>query len=47
MVLDALSARAGADDTRTREQRRHDALEEVTAPPGRGGHGPGEGRAAR
>jgi hypothetical protein len=29
MVLDALSARAGADDTRTREQRRHDALQEA------------------
>jgi hypothetical protein len=29
MVLDALSARAGADDTRTREQRRHDALAEA------------------
>jgi len=26
MVLDALSARAGAEDTRSREQRRHDAL---------------------
>jgi hypothetical protein len=28
-VLDALSARAGAEDTRTLEQRRHDALEEA------------------
>jgi len=29
MVLDALSARAGAEDTRSREQRRHDALAEA------------------
>jgi hypothetical protein len=29
MVLDALSARAGAEDTRTRDQRRHDALQEA------------------
>jgi Domain of unknown function (DUF222) len=29
MVLDALPARAGAEDTRTREQRRHDALAEA------------------
>jgi hypothetical protein len=29
MVLDALSGRAGAEDTRTWEQRRHDALQEA------------------
>ena len=28
-VLDALSAPAGAEDTRTREQRYHDALQEA------------------
>ena len=28
-VLDALSAPAGAEDTRTHEQRYHDALEEA------------------
>ena len=28
-VLDALSASAGAEDTRTREQRYHDALQEA------------------
>jgi hypothetical protein len=31
-VLDALSAPAGAEDTRTREQRYHDGLQEATRP---------------
>jgi hypothetical protein len=31
-VLDALSAPAGAEDTRTREQRYHDALQEAMRP---------------
>jgi Domain of unknown function (DUF222) len=33
-VLDALSVPAGAGDTRTHEQRYHDALQEATAPRG-------------
>jgi len=31
-VLDAMSAPAGVEDTRTQEQRYHDALQEATAP---------------
>jgi hypothetical protein len=45
-VLDALSAPAGADDDRTREQRYHDALQEATAPPRRGQVAAGAGGSA-
>ncbi|HYX60646.1 MAG TPA: DUF222 domain-containing protein, partial [Streptosporangiaceae bacterium] len=34
VVLDALAAPAGAEDTRTQQQRYHDALQEATAPRG-------------
>ena len=33
-VLDALAAKAGPEDSRTRDQRYHDALQEATAPRG-------------
>ena len=45
-VLDALSAPADAEDTRTREQRCHDALRRGDAQAGGGGHAAGAGRAA-
>ena len=45
-VLDALSAPAGADDDRTREQRYHDALARGDAPAGRGQVAAGAGGAA-
>ena len=45
-VLDALSAPAGAEDTRTQEQRYHDALPGSDAAPGRGEPASGAGRAA-
>jgi Domain of unknown function (DUF222) len=46
-VLDALAAPAGAQDTRTQEQRYHDARGRGDAPPARRGPGPGPRRAAR
>jgi Domain of unknown function (DUF222) len=46
-VLDALSAPAGAEDTRSYAQRYHDALQEATAPPRRRRAAPRAGRAAR
>ncbi len=45
-VLDALSAPAGAEDTRTRDQRYHDALAEAMRRLAASGLLPGAGRAA-
>ncbi|MGH3231483.1 MAG: DUF222 domain-containing protein, partial [Streptosporangiaceae bacterium] len=45
-VLDALSAPAGAEDTRSQAQRCHDGLQEATAAAGHCGSAAGAGRAA-